>query len=408
MRSYDLKSNKWVIFSVLACIYFFVYFHRTSPAVMADEFMREFAVSALAVGILSSAYFYPYAILQIPVGVLSDLKGAKWTVMSFTSIAFFGVLTLVFATNYEMAVFSRLLIGIGVAGVYVPTIKIISVWFRENEFATATGILFAIGNLGAILSAYPLALAVELFGWRLPFAFVAIITLILIFLCFKIVKDAPGDFKEEKIKREDVYLIVGNLSLWLIAISAMLRYGIVMGFQGLWGGPYLIDVYGLSKATAGTILMLVGVGTIFGAVLFGRISDLIGFRKTILAFGGIGSTITLLPLVISTSTLNVTSICLISFSIGFFSSTGPVAYAIVKELFPLRMTGLSMSVLNAFPFLGAALFQTIMGYLMDSVGKINSAYPAEAYRLSFEFCLFASIASVICVLFVKERNREQQ
>ncbi|MDI9610151.1 MAG: MFS transporter [Archaeoglobales archaeon] len=408
MRSSGLKSSKWAIFGVLACIYFLVYFHRTSPAVMADEFMKEFAVSALAVGILSSAYFYPYAILQIPVGVLSDLKGAKWTVMVFTCIAFFGILILVLAKNYEMAVFSRLLIGIGVAGVYVPTIKIISVWFRQNEFATATGILFAIGNLGAILSAYPLALAVELFGWRLPFAFLAIITLFLIFLCFKVVKDAPRDFKEEKLRKDDLYLIVGNLSLWLIAISAMLRYGIVMGFQGLWGGPYLIDVYGLSKATAGTILMLVGIGTIVGALIFGRISDLIGLKKTILILGGIGFTITWLPLVVYISSLSIASICLISFFIGFFSSTGPVAYAIVKELFPLRMTGLSMSVVNVFPFFGAALFQTIMGYLMDSVGKIGSIYPVEAYNLSFEFCLLASVLSVICVLFVKEKSKEEQ
>jgi len=407
VQSSDLKSNKWVIFAVLASIYFFVYFHRTSPAVMADEFMKEFAVSALAVGILSSAYFYPYAVLQIPVGFLSDTKGAKWTVMIFTSIAFLGVLTLVLATSYEMAVFSRFLIGIGVAGVYVPTIKIISVWFKQNEFATATGILFAVGNLGAILSAYPLALAIELYGWRLSFAFVACLTLFLLFLCWKLVRDAPKGFVEEKLRKDDFFTIVGNFSLWLIAISAMLRYGIVMGFQGLWGGPFLMDVYELPKASAGTILMLVGVGTIVGALLFGRISDLMGLKKTILILGGIGFTITWSPLVFATSTLSITMIYLISFLIGFFSSTGPVAYAIVKELFPLRMTGLSMSIVNVFPFFGAALFQTIMGYLMDSIGKIDNAYPAEAYRLSFEFCLIASILSVICVVFVSEKKVEK-
>ncbi|MEM1576482.1 MAG: MFS transporter [Archaeoglobaceae archaeon] len=407
VRFSDLKSNKWAIFSVLAFIYFFVYFHRTSPAVMADEFMREFAVSALAVGILSSAYFYPYAVLQIPVGVLSDTKGAKWTVMVFTSIAFFGVLTLVLAFSYEMAVFSRLLIGIGVAGVYVPTVKIISVWFKHNEFATAMGILFAIGNLGAIISAYPLALAIEVLSWRIPFVFIALISLILLFLCWKIVEDAPTGFKEEKIRKEDLKLILGNFSLWLIAISAMLRYGIVMGYQGLWGGPYLIDVYGMTKGAAGTILTLVGVGTIIGSILFGKISDSIGLKKMILILGGLGFTIAWLPLVLFTSTLDISLVCLISFLVGFFSSTGPVAYAIIKELFPLRMTGLSMSVVNVFPFFGAAIFQTVMGYLMDSVGKVDSIYPAEAYQLSFEFCLIASIISVLCVVFVKEKqNRE--
>jgi predicted MFS family arabinose efflux permease len=403
VRSSDSRSNKWAIFAVLSSIYFFIYFHRTSPAVIADEFMREFAVSALAVGILSSVYFYPYAILQIPVGVLSDTKGPRWTVMTFTLLTFFGVLTFSLANSYEMAVVSRLLIGIGVAGVYVPTIKIISVWFRQNEFATATGLLFAIGNLGAILSAYPLALAIELIGWRFSFSFVAAITALLIFLCWKIVRDAPKDYKEEKLQRSDFFLVIGNISLWLIAISAMLRYGVVMGFQGLWGGPFLMDVYGMPKASAGSILMLIGAGTIAGALIFGRISDVIRLKKTILIFGGVGFTIAWLPLVIATSALDFTSICLISFLMGFFSSTGPVAYAIVKDLFPLRMTGFSTSVVNVFPFFGAALFQTIMGYLMDSVGSIGSVYPAEAYRLSFEFCLLASIVSILCVVFVRER-----
>ncbi len=369
---------------------------------MADELMKEFAVSALAVGILSSAYFYPYAILQIPVGVLSDTKGAKWCVITFTSIAFFGVITFILAKTYEIAVVSRFLIGIGVAGVYIPAIKIISVWFRHNEFATATGILFAIGNLGAIISAYPLALAIELSGWRTPFLFVALVTGLLIFLAWKIVRDAPSDFRGEKIRRSDIRLIVSNLSLWLIAISAMLRYGVVMGFQGLWGGPFLVDVYNMPKGTAGSILMLVGFGTIAGALIFGRISDLVGMKKLTLILGGTGFTLSWLPLVVATGSLDLFSICVTSFFIGFFSSTGPVAYAIVKELFPLRVTGLSMSIVNVFPFFGAALFQTVMGYLMDSVGKIDSVYPLEAYRLSFEFCLFASVLSVLVVLFVKE------
>ncbi|MEM1999206.1 MAG: MFS transporter, partial [Archaeoglobaceae archaeon] len=143
-----MRSSKWVIFVVLSSIYFFVYFHRTSPAVMANDLMLEFAVSALAIGVLSSLYFYPYAVLQIPVGVLSDVKGAKKVVVSFTSVTLFGILIFVTAPSFEFAVFSRLLIGIGVSGVYIPTVKIMSQWFKANEFATAMGILFAIGNFG--------------------------------------------------------------------------------------------------------------------------------------------------------------------------------------------------------------------------------------------------------------------
>ncbi|MEM4524657.1 MAG: hypothetical protein QXF29_06135, partial [Archaeoglobaceae archaeon] len=91
MQFSGLKSNKWIVFAILSGIYFFVYFHRTSPAVIASDLMREFFISALVVGIFSSLYFYPYAILQIPVGILTDIKGAKKVIIIFTLISLFGI-----------------------------------------------------------------------------------------------------------------------------------------------------------------------------------------------------------------------------------------------------------------------------------------------------------------------------
>lgn len=403
MRFSGLRSNKWSIFAILSGIYFFVYFHRTSPAVMANDLMLEFSVSALAIGILSSLYFYPYATLQIPVGILSDVKGAKKVVVSFTSLTLFGILLFTIAPTFEFAIFARLLIGIGVSGVYIPTVKIASQWFKANEFATAMGVLFAIGNLGAIFSSYPLAVSIERVGWRFSFVVIGFITALLLLLCILFVKDTPVGSRKETLQKGDFRLLF-NATLWLLATSAMLRYGVVMGFQGLWGGPFLVDVANLSKSAAGTVLMLFAIGAIFGAPLLGRISDSTGLRKTLMIFSSLGFTIFWLPLTLFPEKLNTPQLCVISFMLGFFSSAGPIAYTIVKEQFPLRMTALATSFMNVFPFVGAGLFQIVMGYLMDSVGKIGDKYPVEAYKLSFEFCLVASVVSVILLLFVKERE----
>ncbi len=407
MRFSDLKSNKWLIFVILSIIYFFVYFHRTSPAVLANDLMEEFGISALAIGIFSSLYFYPYAVLQVPVGVLSDTKGAKKTVLIFTLISLTGVFLFAFSPSYEIVILSRLLIGIGVSGVYIPTVKIISIWFKHNEFATAMGILFAVGNLGAIFSSFPLAVSIEKVGWRMTFAAIGIITAVLLAMSAFFVADSPPDFKREELKRGDLKLLLYNSSLWLLAISSLLRYGAVMGFQGLWGGPFLIDVHKMSKPMVGTVLMIFGIGSILGAPILGRISDIISQRKIVLVFCGIGFLILWFPLASFPEKLNFIEINLISFGLGLFSSGGPIAYAIVKESFPLRMTGLAVSFINVFPFIGAGLFQTIMGYLMDLIGKVNGVYPVEAYQLSFEVCLLASFISLICILFVRESKINQ-
>ncbi len=121
MKTYRYR---WIVFGVMALIYFFVYFHRTSPAVLATTLMEEFAVTALAVGVLSSAYFYPYGLMQIPVGYLSDVKGPRLVTTVFTLIAFIGTLLFALSPTFEVAVFGRLLIGVGVSGVYIPTIKL--------------------------------------------------------------------------------------------------------------------------------------------------------------------------------------------------------------------------------------------------------------------------------------------
>ncbi|MBO8179014.1 MAG: MFS transporter [Archaeoglobus sp.] len=406
MKAYRYR---WVVFGVMALIYFFVYFHRTSPAVLATTLMGEFAVTALAVGVLSSAYFYPYGVMQIPVGYLSDTKGPRLITTVFTLIAFLGTLLFALSPTFEVAILGRLLIGVGVSGVYIPTIKILSQWFKDDEFATLTGVLFAVGNVGALASAYPLAAMVSAFGWRGTFFLIGAITLVLALSCWIFVRDSPGGVLETNMKGEkfstNFRVVVQNPVVWLIATSAFLRYGIVMGYQGLWGGPYLMDVYGMQREEAGGVLMMVGVGTIFGAPVIGFLSDkVIRTRKWFLVAAGLGFTFTMAPLVFLTANLSVAQLYMISFLIGLFSAAGPVAYALIKESYPLEVTGLATSIVNVFPFFGGAVFQVFMGYLMDTVGMVGKSYPPEAYSLAFSFCLVASLASAVLILFVHEKR----
>jgi MFS family permease len=61
--------------------YLLLYFHRVCPAVLAPEFVRDFHMSGVGLGLLTSAYFYPYTVMQVPVGVLSDRWGVRKTVI---------------------------------------------------------------------------------------------------------------------------------------------------------------------------------------------------------------------------------------------------------------------------------------------------------------------------------------
>ncbi len=404
--------HRWIIFGILAAIYFFVYFHRTSSAVIAKELMAEFAVSAVAIGLMSSLYFYPYAVMQIPVGTLSDTLGTRKTATFFTFIAFVGATLFGLAANFQMALVARLLMGIGVSGVYIPTLKILSQWFREQEFASLTGVLLAVGNFGAISSAYPLAMMVIAFGWRNSFLVIGVITLILAILCWVIVRDSPVSVglepvvKSEKAEvkiREGIKSVLKNRYFWPLAIWFFFEYGGIMGYQGLWGGPYLMEVYGLNKAEAGAILMMVGIGMMIGSPVIGFLSDkILRARKWTLIIFTVIYFLTWIPFAFLTSGLSISSLYILSFVMGFSGGVLIITFTSTKELFPLTITGIATSMVNIFPFIGGAVFQTVMGYLMDMVGKVGAAYPPEAYSIAFKFCFVAALISLICSLITKE------
>ena len=134
------KRYRWLIFSILACGYILVYFHRLCPAVLAVDMMRDLQATGALTGLLGAAYFYPYALMQLPAGLLSDSWGPRNTITLFFVIAFAGSVLLGLAPSVFLAILGRTLVGLGIAMLFVPTLKILAEWFHAREFAVMTGI----------------------------------------------------------------------------------------------------------------------------------------------------------------------------------------------------------------------------------------------------------------------------
>ncbi len=109
-------------------------------------------------------------------------------------MAFAGSIILGLSPSVGMAVVGRALVGLGVSMLFVPTLKILAEWFLVREFATMTGILMAMGGIGSLTAATPLALLSGWLGWRLSFGFVGGLTLLLAVLVWFLVRDRPSEF----------------------------------------------------------------------------------------------------------------------------------------------------------------------------------------------------------------------
>jgi MFS family permease len=386
-------------------------FYRVSNAVIAPNLIQDLALDAETLGILGGAYFYSFALLQIPMGPMLDRIGPRIIITSSSLIGALGAFLFAFGTSFTSALVGRILIGVGMSSVLMGSFKVFVLRFSPDRFATLVGILLSIGTLGNILAASPLAYLTSSIGWRMTFILAGGITALLAFLIFWVLKGEKRaeDHRSPSNPEIGIFpsmrLILGSLVFWQIAAVAFFRYGTFVSLQGLWLGPYLIDTEGYSPVQTGNLLIFLAIGIIVGGPIAGRLSDRILRSRKGIALAGLALyALSLFPLV---GVLNIEGrylYGLLFFLMGLFSSFGMVIYSHAKELFPISISGTVMTLVNFFTMAGAAIFMPLLGRIIESFPRSNHAYPAEAYHLSFLICFLGMAASVIFYAFSRKER----
>lgn len=412
----ETKRYRWIIFWVLASGYILVYFHRLCPAVVAVDMMKDLQTGGGLTGLLSAAYFYAYAVMQLPAGLLSDSWGPRNTITVFFLVAFVGSVLLGVATSAAMAIAGRLLVGIGVAMLFVPTLKILSEWFTPVEFAPMSGILMAMGGIGSLSAATPLVLLSGAIGWRMSFVAVGVLTLILSLLVWIFVRDCPEDMgwvslnASAKASAPAITLMAGFRTVvscphfWPLAIWFFFDCAIFFTFGGLWGGPYLMHIYHLSKSQSGYILSMLAVGLVIGSPLLSYLSNRVFHaRKPVLLISTCIVLVITATLSFAVDRIPVYGLYLICLGLGMFSSAIVViGFTSTKELFPVQIAGTATGLVNLFPFAGGAIFQPFTGYLLERSGSVNGAFTLTGYQQMFNALLISAAIAMLACCFIRE------
>lgn len=419
-------SWRWAIFAVLGLAYFFVYFHRLSLSVVAADLARDFKTTGSVLGLLGSMYFYCYAAMQFPAGLLSDSVGPRKTVTFSLLLAAAGSLLFGLAPGLGTAFAGRVMVGLGVSMVFIPTMKILSQWFRATEFAVMAGLLNAIGGLGVLAGTWLLGLLATQFGWRTSFQLIAGCTVIILVLVWLIVRDRPADRGWPCLGEMDqgpsptppaaekiglwagARQVVSEKHFWPIAVWFFFDCGIFFGFSGLWGGPYLMHVYGMSRGQAGAVLSMIAWGMIVGSPLLGVLSEkVLRSRKKTFIFASavlamLLAFVTVFPAGLPRPVLYV---WFFLFSVSS-SAIVIMGFTATKELFPVEIAGTSVGTVNLFPFLGGAVFMPLLGRILDAYPRtVADAYPVEGYRTVLVVLFVASVLALACTLVMKDTFR---
>ncbi len=401
-------SRRTAMLCVLIAMFFFSFFYRTSPAVIAPYLSREFSLGAERLGLLSSIFFAVFAAVQVPLGPALDFIGPRRVIASLGTLGALGSLIFALAPSFNVCLIGRGLIGLGMSCMYMGTLTVVANWFPPRSFATVTGIVASLGNAGALTATLPLALLAASLGWRGSFLLFASINLVLAALVWVIVRDRPfpslaargrGEFKLVQAFRA----VLGNSSFWSIAFLNFFTAGSFLAIQGLWGGPFLMDVFGLTPVGAGTILSSIAAGYIVGCPLTGTISDrLVASRKKLTVAV---LSIYLVPLLLLCAFLQPgRSVYLVPayFSLGLFASGSVLFITHLKELFPPQIVGTALSCSNFFAIGGAGVLQYLMGWIIERHPSVNHVYPLEAYREAFMLLLVGMILSLLFYLRTEE------
>lgn len=402
-----------LIFSTLATLFLLSMFYRVSSAVIAPNLIQDLGLSAKTLGILGGAYFYSFAILQIPVGPLLDRIGPRIIISSFSLIGAVGAILFALGESFTAVLTGRILIGAGMSPVLMGAMKVFVLRFPPGKFATLVGLLLSVGTLGNIFAATPLAFLTSTIGWRMTFVLAGGGTALFALLVFWVL---GGEKREaEPISPsgpeigvlQSMRMIFKSLVFYQMGAVAFFRYGTFVGLQGLWLGPYLMDIKGYTPMQTGNLLILLAIGMIVGGPIAGRLSDRFPNSRKGVALLGLGLyALSLFPL---TGVLNIDASFwygLVFFIIGFFCSFGMQIYSHAKDLYPVAISGTIMTLVNFFTMAGGALFMPALGKVIESFPLTNEAYPAEAYHLSFLICFIGMAASVIFYAFSKKENRE--
>lgn len=421
-RLRDPNVRRWLLWGTLAIVFLLVNVYRLSTAVITEQLMAAFALSGAQLGTLHAAFFYVYALMQIPTGILADRVGPRLTATAGAFVMSLGAIWFALAGTYPAAFAARTLIGLGGSVIFVSILKFCANWFRADEFATVTGLSFAISGVGGVLATTPLALVVGTAGWRTTIASLGTVGLAFAGLTFALVRDSPERAGLPPIEgvperptpsmgevREHVARVLRDRWTWVVSLMLFCITGLNLTLFGLWGIPYVVQTYGVSVAYASVFTLLGSVGVMVGPPAIGWFSDRIGRRTELMIASGTGYTVALAVIaVVGDPPLVVVAIAY--FLVGSLMGGFVLSYTMMKERHPPAASGIATGTINGTAFLGAAVLPTVMGWALDAywTGELVDGarvYTATGYRVAFAIATTCGLVALVCAVWLHRQRR---
>jgi MFS family permease len=412
-RNLLCRVYPWVAILLSSAFLFYKYILQVSPSIMTNQLMRAFHVHGAGLGNLAAMQFYTYMITQVFVGVLLDRFGTRLLASLAIAICATGAYLFGHANGIAEALVARGLMGVGVAFATVSYMKIASVWFRSDQFAFIGGLLATMAMLGAVFGEAPLSLVVQHYGWRETLIICAFVGYAIAIAYVLIVRDknpARQDVQAQnyKIGFSDIAEIVKNPQNWLLTFYSGLAFSPVAVFGGLWGVPFIKESHHLSSTQASFLVSTAFIGLAVGGPVLGFVSDRLGSRRKVMAFGSTLSLVTI-SLIIYITTLPMWLMVGLLFLFGFGTGAFMLGFALGKDINKLAVTATVIALINTGDAIFGAITEPMIGKFLDmgwggQMARGVYYFSVHDYRVAFLVLPVYLLIALTLILFIKDSS----
>jgi predicted MFS family arabinose efflux permease len=401
-------GTRLVGFALGLAAYLIGLFHRAAPATIAGDLAQSFETGAAALGILAATYYWVYTAMQIPSGILADTLGPRRLLAGGGLIAAAGAALFALAPGFGVAATGRLLVALGSSVAFVACLKLIASWFDARIFATLTGLVVLVGNLSSAAAGGPFAWLLQSFGWREVILALAAASLGVAIASWILVDELPRarSVRLEAGWRKGLAGVLANPATWPIFLANFGAGASFMSFATLWAVPYLVEAHGMTRPVAANhVTVVLGVFAV-GGLLIGTLSDRMRRRKPLYA-GGAGLLFAAwLPLIAGWPPGGAASYVLFGV-MGIATAGMTLSWACCKEVNAPQYAGIATGVANMAIFLGPAVMQPVVGWVLDlsrSGEARMAAHTPDEWRRALLVLAGLALVGFVAALFVRETH----
>lgn len=367
-------------------------------AVIAPDLAADLHIGPSQLGLLTSTYFIAFASSQLPLGIFLDRFGPRIVESFLLLFAALGAFIFFASQTLTGVIIGRAFIGFGVSACLMAAFKSYVLFFPENTWPRINGFQMAAGGLGALCATTPVEWMLKITDWRGLFLILSVISIGTALAVFLIVPEKRAKAPQESLSSQidGIRTVFSNPHFLRIAPLVTLSQAGFLSLQGLWAGPWLRDMAGMSRPEIADVLFWAAFAMISGYVLFGFLAEKLsqkGFSVLSTAVAGMTLFIGVQALICFNPGLPVLLLWIL---FGFFGTSGVLSYSALSSYFPKAMSGRVTTGLNLLVFISAFILQWAVGAVIqlwetDPAGN----YHPSGYQAGFLTALILQAAGLL-------------